>query len=115
MESLNSHYFCIADHVVCLRFADSEANSMQLLPSFAAFRTAPAQGDADPFFTLTVDDSLRPARKDDKQLVRKFDTGNGDTLVYLLNDGETASYYIFIQYKDGRESEHSNTASVSAN
>ena len=34
---------------------------------------------------------------------------------YLLNDGETASYYIFIQYKDGRESEHSNTASVSAN
>ena len=87
MESLNSHYFCIADHVVCLRFADSEANSMQLLPSFAAFRTAPAQGDADPFFTLTVDDSLRPARKDDKQLVRKFDTGNGDTLVYLLNDG----------------------------
>ena len=87
MESLNSHYFCIADHVVCLRFADSEANSMQLLPSFVAFRTAPAQGDAEPFFTLTVDDSLRPARKDDKQLVRKFDTGNGDTLVYLLNGG----------------------------
>ena len=37
------------------------------------------------------------------------------TVNHLLNDGETASYYIFIQYKDGRESEHSNTASVSAN
>ncbi|MBQ8127906.1 MAG: hypothetical protein IJ176_05865 [Prevotella sp.] len=88
MERRNSHHFTIADHTVCLRFADSEANSMQLLPSFAAFTTTPSKDDAMvPFFTLTVDDSLRPARKDDKQLVRKFDTGNGDTLVYLLNDG----------------------------
>ena len=34
---------------------------------------------------------------------------------YLLNEGESATYYIFIQYKDGRSSSHSNTVTVSAN
>ncbi len=34
---------------------------------------------------------------------------------YLLNEGESASYYIFIQYKDGRSSQPSNTVTVSAN
>lgn len=56
---------------------------MKLLPAFAPFKA-----DKKPeqlFFTLTVDDSLRPRK--DRELVRKFDTGNGDTLVYLLSDG----------------------------
>ena len=56
---------------------------MKLLPAFAPFRA-----DRRPdqlFFTLTVDDSLRPRK--DRNLVRKFDTGNGDTLVYQLSDG----------------------------
>ena len=36
-------------------------------------------------FTLDVDDSLRPAKE--KKLVRKFDTGNGDTIVHQLPNG----------------------------
>jgi len=77
------HYFCIGGHNVCLHFLDSKLNSMHLLPSFAPFRT---EGETQKLlFTLTVDDSLRPAK--DKKLVRKFDTGNGDTLVYKLADG----------------------------
>lgn len=90
---MESNYFCIADHNICIRFADSSVNSMSLLPSFANFAIGgPAAGDgqlpAPPdnlLFTLTVDDTLRPAKN--RKLVRKFDTGNGDTLVYQLSDG----------------------------
>ncbi|MBQ9668695.1 MAG: hypothetical protein IJV45_08155 [Prevotella sp.] len=84
---MNSHYFSIADHRVCIRFAESDVNSMQLLPSFRTFGAEPCSEAEAPFFTLTVDDTLRPAKKEDKRLVRKFDTGNGDTLVYQLSDG----------------------------
>lgn len=90
---MESNYFCIADHNICIRFVDSSVNSMSLLPSFANFATgSPAVGDApsptppdELLFTLTVDDTLRPAKN--RKLVRKFDTGNGDTLVYQLSDG----------------------------
>lgn len=86
------HFFCIGDHHVCIIFADSSANSqsagqsingLHLLPSLASFKI-----DEEPetlLFTLTVDDTLRPSKE--KKLVRKFDTGNGDTLVYQLPDG----------------------------
>jgi hypothetical protein len=56
---------------------------MGLLPSFAPFRTDDA--DAQLLFTLTIDDTIRPVKE--KTLVRKFDTGNGDTVVYTLPDG----------------------------
>ena len=78
-----NNYFTIADHDVCIQFADSDRNSMSLLPSFHNFRTD--RQPTDLFLTLTVDDSLRPVK--DRQLVRKFDTGNGDTVVYQLPDG----------------------------
>ena len=51
-----NNYFTIADHDVCIRFADSDRNSMSLLPSFHNFRTD--RQPTDLFFTLTVDDSL---------------------------------------------------------
>ena len=56
---------------------------MKLLPSFTRFCVD--EPPEDLLFTLTVDDSLRPAK--DRKLVRSFDTGNGDTLVYQLPDG----------------------------
>ena len=77
------HYFCFGGHNVGITFAESDVNSISLLPSFEPFRL-----DGEPavlLFTLYVDDSLRPEK--DKKLVRKFDTGNGDTLVYQLPDG----------------------------
>ena len=91
----SKHYFCIGGHNVCLHFLDSEVNSMSLLPSFAPFRL-----DDEPqnlLFTLTVDDGLRPAKN--RKLVRKFDTGNGDTLVYQLSDG--GYQYIIRDVNDG--------------
>lgn len=56
---------------------------MSLLPSFGAFQCQ--QGSDDILLTLIVDDTLQPA--ENRKLVRKFDTGNGDTLVYQLPDG----------------------------
>ena len=79
----NSNVFLIAGHQVCIRFADTTVNSMTLLPSLGAFQCC--QESDDFLFTLTVDDTIRPAAN--KKLVRKFDTGNGDTLVYQLPDG----------------------------
>lgn len=61
---------------------------MGLLPSFAPFRCSSLGLQADDkslLFKLTVDDTLRPAK--DRQLIRRFDTGNGDTSVYQLSDG----------------------------
>lgn len=81
---MNSSTFKIAGLNVRLLFEPSEENGMWLLPSFVPFQTTDTEED-DYFFTLTVDDSLRPAKE--KMLVRTFDTGNGDTVVYQLPDG----------------------------
>ena len=57
---------------------------MALLPSYAPF-ACQQQPLRQTLFTLTVGDALRQAPE--KTLVRNFDTGNGDTLVYQLPDG----------------------------
>jgi len=97
---VENNFFRIADHTVCLRFPKGDAhNSMALLPSFRPFRIEEPENKPDNtceadsthehadglLFTLTVDDTLKPRKE--KTLVRKFDTGNGDTVVYQLPDG----------------------------
>lgn len=81
---MDSKTFNIAGLNVRLQFADSDKNGMRLLPSFKSFLSEPYDDD-DLLFTLTVDDTLRPEQE--KTLVRTFDTGNGDTVVYRLPDG----------------------------
>ena len=88
--------FEIAGLNVRLSFKDSEKNGMWLLPSFAPFQTEKEIDNY--FFSLTIDDTLRPAK--DKKLVRNFDTGNGDTLVYQLPDG---GYQYIIRDIHGRD------------
>ena len=56
---------------------------MDLLPAFGTFSVQTVPPTL--LFTLTVDDTLRP--RHDRTLIRKFDTGNGDTVVYRLSDG----------------------------
>ncbi|MBR3496593.1 MAG: hypothetical protein IKH37_07705 [Prevotella sp.] len=80
---MDRNQFVIAGHRIEVSFADSSVNSMALLPSFSPF--AVQTEDKELLFSLHVDDRLRPAKE--KSLVRKFDTGNGDTLVYQLPDG----------------------------
>lgn len=79
----NRNFFTIAEHHIAINFAEGQKNTMELLPSFRSFREDEPQESL--LFTLSVDDTLRPRK--DKTLVRKFDTGNGDTVVYQLADG----------------------------
>ena len=82
---MQAHNFKIAELNVRIVFADSEKNSIKLLPSFAPFSTEAFKEDL--FFQLTVDDQLRPIPKEERKHIRNFDTGNGDTIVDKLEDG----------------------------
>lgn len=82
---MQTHNFKIAELNVRIVFADSEKNSIKLLPSFAPFSTEAFKEDL--FFQLTVDDQLRPVPKEERKHIRNFDTGNGDTIVDKLEDG----------------------------
>ena len=63
-----------------------QRNDIRLLPSFVSFATNPCAED-ELFFHLTVDDALRPVSKEHRERIRKFDTGNGETVVDLIDDG----------------------------
>lgn len=80
------HDFCIAEHHVRIIFQDTHINNMRLLPSFQPFQTT-EKDDGDLFFQLTIDDTLRPVGKEHRERIRAFDTGNGDTIVDVLDDG----------------------------
>ena len=81
---MESNFFNIAEHTINISFTDTKVNNMGLLPSFAPFRCT-FENHSSLLFKLTVDDTLQPAK--DRQLIRRFDTGNGDTSVYKLSDG----------------------------
>ena len=83
IPNMESNHFRIANLDITIRFADTSVNSMTLLPSFIPFRQE--EEATKPLFTLTVDDSTRPVKQ--KSLVKDFDTGNGHTLVYQLEQG----------------------------
>lgn len=79
------HHFNIAELNVRIVFNDTRVNNMKLIPSFETFRRKEPQDDL--FFQLTVDDSIRPVPRERRERIRKFDTGNGDTIVDKLDDG----------------------------
>lgn len=81
-----THFFRIAELHVKLTFKPSPRNSIRLLPSFRVFASEPVP-EGDVFFQLDIDDSLRPVPKEQRTLIRDFDTGNGIITVNLLNDG----------------------------
>lgn len=89
-----TYYFNIAEHTIRIDFLPSanaegqqvQCNDMRLLPSFVSFATNPCAED-ELFFHLTVDDALRPVSKEHRERIRKFDTGNGETVVDLIDDG----------------------------
>ena len=82
---IESHDFNIAELNVRICFAESPFNSMRLLTSFEPFRVNTLEGHL--FFSLLVDDSLKPYPKDKRKRIRAFDTGNGDTIVDRLDNG----------------------------
>lgn len=82
------HSYVIADWVVNINFVEeSDSFGPSLLPSFAPFEQKEDDVNHQHLFTLTVDNSIVPVPKDQRQRIRVFDTGNGDTVVDRLNDG----------------------------
>lgn len=82
---MENNFYCVGGHNICIRFAESKYNSARLISSMEPFRINSAPDDL--LFTLTVDDALPPAPKEDRHRIRTFDTGNGDTIVDLKKDG----------------------------
>lgn len=77
--------YCIAEHNVRVVFAENGKNNTELLPSFEPFKK---EGSNDDFlFTLRVDDTLPPVDKNHRERIDTFETGNGDTVVDLLDNG----------------------------
>lgn len=81
-----SHYFEIADFQCAINFSSTDGNTIELLPSLRPFMTKPQEGN-NLLFTLGVDDSVRPWPKEQRERIRVFDTGNGHTIVDLLDNG----------------------------
>lgn len=77
--------FRIAEFNIRIIFKDTRINNMGLLQSFEPFRTKTLEGCL--FFQITVDDALRPVKKEHRERIRSFDTGNGDTVVDKLDNG----------------------------
>ncbi len=80
---MESRYFSIAGHVIEIIFSDTSINNFNLIPSFQPFICK--KSDQEVLFTLVIDDTVRPV--EGRTLIRKFDTGNGDTVVHRLPDG----------------------------
>lgn len=80
--------YVIADFHICLRFRKGYKNSPSLIPSFEPFLSSREEAERHPLlFRLTIDDSLKPRPKAERDRIRDFDNGNGSTVVDLLNDG----------------------------
>lgn len=84
MSTTNVNNFRIAEHNIRISFKDSQPNDMRLLPSLLPFRS---QADTDLLFQLDVDDTLQPIPKHERERIRKFDTGNGETVVDQISSG----------------------------
>lgn len=80
------HHFRIADFHTEIIFQGTSSNGMYLLPSFYPFEDNTCEKEAT-FFRLTVDDSIRPFPKERRERIGDFDTGNGHTIVDVLDNG----------------------------
>lgn len=99
MKDCKTHNFSIAELPIRIVFKDDGRNGMHLLPSLEPFRQQSIDKD-DLLFSLIVDDSLQPHPKEERERIRVFDTGNGDTIVDLLPDG---GYQYIIKDLNGKE------------
>lgn len=82
---MQTYYFNIADFCVTIRIPKDYPFVRQMLSSLAPFQTEAPEGDH--LLTLTIDDDLQPMPESKRELIRAFDTGNGDTVVERLEDG----------------------------
>ena len=83
--------YVIAEHRVRISFLDDYQDA-KMLSSFVSFQTDD-DGSAV-LLDITVDDSLRPVKKEERYLIRDVDTGNGMTKVFRVEkevDGQISA------------------------
>ncbi len=97
MSDHKTNYFTIAELNVAIIFEESKHNGMALIPSLEPFRNDEKE---NLFFHLTVDDSLKSVKKENKERIRDFDTGNGVTIVDRLPEG---GYQFIIKNIEGND------------
>ncbi|MCI6671085.1 MAG: hypothetical protein MSG77_00830 [Prevotella sp.] len=82
---MQTYKYRIADLNVLITFIHSKIDGTLLLESLEPFRVEELDGEL--LFELLVDDSYKVIPKEHCERIKVFDTGNGDTVVDLLDDG----------------------------
>ena len=83
MNNPETRYFFIAELYIKLTFLDPKVNNMKLIPSFFPFMCAPVP-EEDLTLSIIVDDTLQPIKKENRERIRAFETGNGEIVVDML-------------------------------
>lgn len=94
----NYQYYKIADLNIRLSVEKTRYSPDCLLPSFLPFSVNSIEGKL--FFECTINDELRPRPKEERERIRTFETGNGDTIVDQLENG---GYQYIIKDINGNE------------
>lgn len=93
-----TQYYTVGRLTYKVVFAD-DVNNDELIPSSQVFRIDEKDAEGkDILFTLTVDDSFRPAKKGEE--IGQFDCGGCNHGVYQTEDG---SYQILVSDERGRQ------------
>ena len=82
-----THILCIADHYIKITFDNPKVNNRALISSSYNFMVAEKPAGEDYLFEVVVDDDLVPIPKVRRDRIRDFETGNGNIIVDLLDDG----------------------------
>lgn len=80
-------YYKLADLYICLIFVTKPESTMRLIPSFEPFVVEKPAERTPIVLKLTIDDQLKVVDPKRRKRVRAFDTGNGDTIVDMVDDG----------------------------
>ncbi len=95
MPNAERRYYRIAELNININFIKSTVNDETLIPSFRNFALqTPAE---DVFLQMDVDDTIRPSRKEDIELIRNFDTGNGITSVAKTLNPNDGGYQFIVR------------------
>lgn len=82
--STTSKFFRIADFCIKVTYIGNGTNNPSLAPNLTPFQQ---EQSSELLFSLIVDDSLSPTKKENRTRIGTFDTGNGDIIVDKIDDG----------------------------
>ena len=98
---LSVKHYTIAGFRLQIDFKQTKISGDILMPSLSAFRMDSGDvAESDLLLKMTVNDNLPVVEKKHRQRIRRFDTGNGETIVDLIDNG---GYQFIIKDTRGKE------------